>query len=263
MQGRKGVTVDLNGIYFVEIVRTGKNGLVEIETCPEAGKTNIGPKQRFWVEPDMLYPLLKGASDFSACSIHPKKDLYVLVPNSGITKGAYEAADSRLKSELLKTYDYFKAFKRLLEQRSTYKGRMPNAPFYAIYNVGEYTFARWKVIWAEQKEFCAAVASTAPMPCKGEQVFIPDHKLFFADFDTPELAYFLCGLLNSSLVRSFISSHVIKTQIGNIFKHLNIPCYDETNELHRRLATVTQKNHHKKASLCEIEQIATKILSKW
>ena len=247
VQGRKGVTVDLNGIYFVKVVRFGTDGLVEIETRPEAGKTNIGPKQRYWVEPDMLYPLLKGASDFSAYRIHPKDDLYVFVPNKGITKNYYEIADERLKSELPKTYSYFKSFKKLLEQRSTYKGRMPNAPFYAIYNVGEYTFAKWKVIWAEQKDFCAAVVSTKNMPWKGNQVFIPDHKLFFADFDTPEPAYYLCGLLNTNLVKDFISSHVIKTQIGNIFKHTILPHFDATRSSHIELANCVRMAHDSNA----------------
>jgi hypothetical protein len=244
VRGRKGVTVDLNGIYFVKILRTSTDGrLVEVETRPEAGRTNIGPKQKFWVEPDMLYPLLKGASDFSACHIHPKGEIYVFVPNAGITKEYYDAAKTRLTTKLPKTYSYFKSFKRLLEQRSTYKGRMPNAPFYTIYNVGEYTFAKWKVIWAEQKDFCAAVASSTTMPIRGEQVFIPDHKLFFVDFNDPNPAYFLCGLLNTKIVRQFVQSHVIKTQVGNIFKHVRLPKFNKKNSAHSKIVKLCKQAH--------------------
>lgn len=127
---------------------------------------------------------------------------------------------------------YFSSFRDLLIQRSTYRGRMPNAPYYAVYNVGSYTFAKWKVIWAEQKDFCAAVVSTAPVPCIGDRVVVPDHKLFFVSFDDPEPANFLCGILNTEKVRLFIESHVIKTQIGNIFKHLSVPQYDPNNDDH-------------------------------
>ena len=64
VEGKKGITCDLNGIYFVKIVGVSRNNtLVQIETRPEAGRTNIGPRQRFWVEPEMLYPLVKGAGD--------------------------------------------------------------------------------------------------------------------------------------------------------------------------------------------------------
>jgi hypothetical protein len=266
VQGRKGVTVDLNGIYFVKILRASMDGrLVEVETRPEAGRTNIGPKQKFWVEPDMLYPLLKGASDFSAYHIHPKEEHYVFVPNGGITKECYAAAETRLTTKLPKTYSYFKSFKRLLEQRSTYKGRMPNAPFYAIYNVGEYTFAKWKVIWAEQKDFCAAVASSITMPIRGKQVFIPDHKLFFVDFDKQDPAYFLCGLLNTRVVRQFIQSHVIKTQVGNIFKHVKLPKFNDKNDSHRKIVELCKQVHsvQEKKGIKIIEQIdflATKYL---
>lgn len=243
-QGRKGITVDLNGIYFVNVTRqNAETGLVEIETRPEAGKTDIGPKQRRWIEPDLLFPLLKGAGDFSACHVKPRDTLYALVPNHGITKEEYEAAEETIDAKLPKTRAYFRSFKKLLEERSTYRGRMPNAPYYAIYNVGDYTFAPWKVIWAEQKDFCAAVVSKAFVPLVGNRPVVPDHKLFFVEFDSPQPAYFLCGLLNTSKVRLFIESHVIKTQIGNIFKHLQLPEFDESKSGHRQLAKLVAQAH--------------------
>lgn len=243
-QGRKGITVDLNGIYFVNVVaENSKTGLVQIETRPEASKTDIGPKQRHWIEPDLLYPLLKGASDFSACYVAPKDDLYALVPNRGITKEEYEAAEETVETQLPKTHAFFRSFRTLLKQRSTYRGRMPNAPYYAIYNVGDYTFASWKVIWAEQKDFCAAVVSKASVPLGEDCPVVPDHKLFFVEFDAADPAYFLCGLLNTSKVRTFIESHVIKTQIGNIFKHLQLPEFDKAKADHWRLAKLVAQAH--------------------
>ena len=244
VQGRKGVTVDLNGIYFVSVTRINEDGsLVQIETRPEAGKTDIGPKQRYWIEPDLLYPLLKGASDFSACYVSPKEDLYALVPNRGITKEEYDAAEAQIDADMPLLGRYFASFSDLLVRRSTYRGRMPNAPYYAVYNVGSYTFAPWKVIWAEQKDFCAAVVSTASVPGANERVVVPDHKLFFVDFATAEPAYFLCGMLNTAKVRQFIESHVIKTQIGNVFKHLSVPRFDVQNPQHRELATLVRQAH--------------------
>ena len=243
-QGRKGITVDLNGLYFVSVKQVNeKKKLVQIETRPEAGKTDIGPKRSIWIEPDLLYPLLKGASDFSACYVNTKDDLYAIVPNTGITKSEYDEADIEINSKMPNLRQYFSSFRDLLIQRSTYRGRMPNAPYYAVYNVGSYTFAKWKVIWAEQKDFCAAVVSTAPVPCIGDRVVVPDHKLFFVSFDDPEPANFLCGILNTEKVRLFIESHVIKTQIGNIFKHLSVPQYDPNNDDHIKLAGLVAQAH--------------------
>lgn len=62
VQGRKGITADLNGLYFVSTGAANKTTkLVEITTRPEAGRTDIGKERTYWVEPHLLYPLLKGA----------------------------------------------------------------------------------------------------------------------------------------------------------------------------------------------------------
>ncbi len=245
VKGRKGITCDLNGIYFVNILNQNEtNGLVQIETRPEAGKTDLGPKRKFWIEPDLLHPLIKGASDFSDFSINPKKNLYALIPNKGITKKYYEEAEEIVETDLKNTYKYFKSYQKLLKDRSTYRGRMPNAPFYAIYNVGEYTFSPYKVIWAEQSgKFCSAVSSHFESTFIGKKTYVPDHKIFFVDFKKPKPAYFLCGLLNSIAVKNYINSHTISIQVGNIFKHLNLPEFDEDDKIHQEVSKLSQKAH--------------------
>ena len=114
ISGRKGVTADLNGVYMVRVVAENTaTGLVQVETRPEAGKTDIGPARRFWIEPDLLYPLLKGASDFSACEVHIQDQLYILVPNKGITGAEYSATEAAV-SRLKQTKKFFNHYKDLL-----------------------------------------------------------------------------------------------------------------------------------------------------
>jgi len=243
IQGRKGITADLNGIYFVEILSENKkNNLVKIRTRPEAGKTDIGPAQEFWVEPDLLFPLIKGASDFTRCHFEREHQLFAFIPNKGIIKKAYDESLATMTT-LSNTAKFFKAYQSLLKERSTFKGRMKNAPYYAIYNVGDYTFSPYKVIWAEQKDFCAAVASSYATPLLGQRPFIPDHKVFFADFDNPEQAYFLCGLLNSDTVIEYVKSHNISIQIGDIFKHMKLPQYKPKDVNHKKIITLAKECH--------------------
>lgn len=258
VQGRKGITADLNGIYFVEIADTNDiTGQVKIKIRPDAGKKDIGPAKTFWVEPDLLFPLVKGASDFSRCYFHRIHNLYVFVPNTGINRQAYSDAID-LVENLRNTKKFFASYKGLLENRSTYRGRMKlnGAPYYALYNVGEYTFAPYKVIWAEQKDFCSAVVSSDEVPLIGPRVFIPDHKLFFVDFHEKAPAYFLCGLLNSEIVIEWVKSHNISIQIGDIFKHMNLPEYNSKMSSHKKLVRLTESCH-------EINDLAkrTKVLS--
>ena len=245
VQGRKGITTDLNALYFVPVIASNEaGGLVQITTRPEAGRTEIGQARSFWIEPSLLYPLLKGASDFETCYLKPKHGLFVLVPNKGITQAAYTSAENDVDSKYKKVKAFFKTYQKQLEKRSTWSKRMINAPYYAVYNVGSYTFAPFKVLWAEQSgSFCAAVATSAEVPLIGARPYVPDHKIFFVEFAKEEPAYFLCGLLASTLVKEFVESHNISIQVGDIFKHMSLPKFDTKNAAHRKLAKLTKAAH--------------------
>ena len=223
ISGRKGVTADLNGVYMVRIVdENSKTGLVQVETRPEAGKTDIGPTRRFWIEPDLLYPLLKGASDFSACEIHIRERLYILVPNKGINAADYRAAEVEV-SRLKQTKKFLSHYKPLLEKRSTYRLRQTGAPYYAVYNSGTYTFAPYKVVWAElSTTFEATVFESENVPLVGARPYVPDHKVYFADFESKDMAHFVCGILNSSMVQEYVESHTIQIQVLSLI-HISEP----------------------------------------
>ncbi len=257
LAGRKGVTCDLNGVLLVNILDVNPtDGLVQIRTRPEAGRTDIGPARTFWVESDLLYPLLKGAADFSACHVHVQDNLYVFVPNTGINRADYEAAEA-VVDDLPKTSAYFRAYRKQLLARSTYKQRQSSAPEYVIYNVGAYTFAPYKVVWAElSKTFEAAVVTSAEMPNGGKRVFVPDHKIYFADFTDEAEAHYVCALLNSSLVREYVQSHTIQIQVSNIFKHLSLPEFEPKDGEHKKLAKLCKDAHSAKTEVKRAELLA-------
>lgn len=228
-EGRKGITCDLNGVYFVNVVDVSHDRrLVRIETRPEAGRTNIGHRQKFWIEADLLYPVIKGAADIAPCCFNPNHELYAIVPNRGITPAYFAETQNVMVQENPRLFEYFHHFERQLRNRSTYKTRMPTAPYYAIYNVGGYTFAPWKVVWPEQpgnSGLPVAVVNTRTLRGIGERLVIPDHKIYFAGFDEASKAFYLCGLLLCSTVQRFILSFHIMLQVGDIFKHMKLPEY--------------------------------------
>jgi hypothetical protein len=273
VEGRKGITTDLNGVYFVPVLQDNGNTaspLVEIQTRPDAGKSDIGAAKKVWIEPTMLYPLIKGASDFSACYLAPKDNLFALVPNSGIRKADYEASETALSTSVRKTKAFFNGFKARLETRSTLRGRMPGAPYYAMYNVGDFTFKPWKVIWAEMSgSFSAAVAGKGKVPMIGLRPYVPDHKIYFVALDHKATAHYLCGLLNAPMVAEFVESHNISIQVGDIFKHMQLPSYNAKDATHIALAADVEKAHtiddkKKRADLlAKIRTNADGILSAW
>lgn len=276
--GRKGITADLNGVYFVPIIES--NGtLVKVTSRPDAGKKAIGPVKTAWVEPELLYPLIKGAGDFEACYLNlldPKRTdplLYTFVPNTGIGKEDYAKSEAKMNlPSLTKTKAWFKSFRKLLDERSTYRRQMQSAgaPNYAVYNVGDYTFKKWKVIWPEMStRFYAAVAGSAKVPVAGMRPFVPDHKVYFVAFDDEETACFLCGLLNSPMVREWIESHNVSIQVGDIFKHLKLPEFDRLNSKHISLSQLVASAHGqhdsvlRKKIIAQIEAASEKILVSW
>lgn len=273
VQGRKGVTTDLNGIFMVRVLNSNANtGLVQIQTIPEAcGRKNreaITPARKFWIEPDALYPLVKGASDFSAYDFSPRNpDIYIIVPNAGIKRDDYKISESFISSHR-RLKNYFDYYDDVLCERSTYRIRQaPNgAPPYAIYNVGPYTFSPYKVMWPEQGRFVTAVASRGSVPLKDEdQPYVPDHKIYFVETEDAETAYYLSGVLNCNLVREYIESHTIGIQRSNIFKHLSVPRYEPSDDQHSKLSMLSRKAHfadpQKRDDLArKANQVARKIL---
>lgn len=272
-EGRKGVTCDLNGVYFVNVVNVSHDGkLVQIETRPEAGRIDIGPKRRFWVEHNLLYPVIKGASDLDMCRYKPQHELVAIIPNSGITSMYLSQSQMQVERDNPWLYDYFSTFEEQLKRRSTYRMRMKTAPYYAIYNVGEYTFAPWKVVWPEQpgkKGLPVAVVKNRTLRGIGEKIIIPDHKIYFAEFYDEQEALYLCGLLICSHVQKFITSFHIMIQVGDIFKHLRLPEFDGTNKRHVYLAKLVKMAHNefdirrKQDLLEQISRIGNLIVEQW
>lgn len=272
--GRKGITADLNGVYFVRSLDS-RNNLIQIESRPEGGKKDIGAARKAWVEDDMLYPLVKGAGDFDAFNLHLKKQgldkLLTFVPNTGIKAVNYNAADARMKGpDLTRTRAWFAHYQNLLAARSTYRRQMPNAPYFAIYNVGSYTFAPWKVIWPEMSSrFYAAVAGSASIPTGVEKPYIPDHKIYFAAFDEPGPAYYLCSLLNAPTVKEWIESHNVSIQVGDVFKHMNLPEYNGSNPRHLQVAKLSKAAHDantaadRASAISAMEPLTEAILTNW
>ncbi len=247
VNGRKGITTDLNGVYFVEAIDSNAaEKTVKIRTRPQEGKTDLGKPRDFWVEAQSLYPLAKGAGDLHPCYFLPENNLYAFVPNKGIDRASLDTAATNYSARTNpKTFNFFNAYKEFLGGRSTFKTRMKGAPFFSIYNVGDYTFASYKVIWAEMtSNFSAAVVTSGAVPGYGLRVYVPDHKLYFADFEEPEPAYFLCGLLHSEIIKEMIEAHNIATSMGDIFKHISLPQFDPSDSAHLTLSNLVKQAHN-------------------
>ena len=115
----------------------------------------------------------------------------------------------------------------------------------------------------------AAVAGSSTVPVVGLRPYVPDHKVYFVGFDNKKPAYFLCGLLNTPIVREWIESHTVSIQMGDVFKHMNLPQYDDANAAHLKLSRLVEKCHEehnaKKRALlvARAGEVGEDILARW
>lgn len=102
--------------------------------------------------------------------------------------------------------------------------------WYALGKIGPYTFAPYKVVWREQADqLTAAVISSGSA---GKQV-VPDHKLKLVPFEAEDAAHYVCGVLNSSLVRLVVKGYVVETSTSvHVMEHIGVPAFEARSGLH-------------------------------
>ena len=118
-------------------------------------------------------------------------------------------------------------------------------PFYRLDNVGPYTFQPYQVVWREQnKSMVACVVSSLDIKGLGEKTIVTDSKVLFCSFDNEQEAHFLCAVINSPMITKLIESYTIDTQRGvDILANIKIPKFDNSNEIHKKLADVSLVAH--------------------
>ena len=241
---RKGITTDLNGAYFVEIVDHNKGGIT-IQNNPELGKgkNRSIPKVKRLIESDHVFPLLLGRH-VSPYFINIDQNSYVILPQRGMH------GDPDLPITHPRTSSYFKVFNDWLQVRGSYKKYQKKHPYWSVWSTGTYTFSKYKVVWREiaSGRFCAACVSPLSHAALGEKIVIPDHKVYFIPTDDRDEAYFLTGILNSPLVSKAISSYAAQLSFGtSLCKYVKLPKYDGTNVDHMRIVGIVSNiyNEHR------------------
>jgi len=244
-RGRKGITTDLNGAYFVRVLGPGSapHLVTVVNDVTKRGKPV--PTHRFEVEASLLFPLLKGAKQIRPFRVEPAS-FAAIVPNVRVSGMMDEAT---FQQKFPAAHEHFVWVEEqtggALSARSTYRRMLAHsrAPFFNVYNVGDYTFSPVKVVWAEiARSLVAGIAGTNPLSAGWDaKVVVPDHKVYFAAFDDVQPARFLCALLNSTVVRNYVDAITEKLQVGALLDRVRLPAFDPENEHHRKLVVLAEE----------------------
>ncbi|MFA0781360.1 MAG: hypothetical protein RJAPGHWK_002888 [Candidatus Fervidibacter sp.] len=236
-EAHAGCCTWLNAVYWVNIVLKRPDGLVVVCNITEGAKVKVAEVTEP-IEPDLLYPLLRGR-DVRRWQAEPSA--WIIVPQDpNDPTRAYP--EKRLQADYPKTYGYLKRFEKELRNRSGYKQILSKREheFYGVMDIGTYTFAPWKVVWREQ----ASTMTASVVSPKNGKPAVPDHKLMLVDCQSEEEAYFVCACLNSSIGQMVAVSYAVEIQMDpHILEHIRIPRYDPEDPVHRRLAELSHEAH--------------------
>ena len=236
-QARVGVHCHGNGVFWMEVLERRPDDLLVVRNIPESGRSEIEAIQAA-LEPNLVHPLLRGR-DVSQWKTDPI--LFILLPHEE-TDPANAVPVEDMKERFPKTFIYLHRFKEFLGRRSGYQKYFDSsrAPFYSMYNVGEYTFAPFLVVWRE----VASGLVTAVVPGAARGGPVSDHKLTLVPCRRADEAHFLCACLSSSPAKLVVAAYAVNVQIStHVLNHVAVPAYDRDSSLHRRLAESSQRAH--------------------
>jgi SAM-dependent methyltransferase len=236
-----------NGVYWVEVVLQRPDGLVVVRNLTEGTKVKVDEVTEV-IEPDLLYPLLRGR-DVRRWRAEPSAR--ILMVQDPIKRRGIDETD--LQTHYPRTYAYLKRFEAVLRARAAFKryftrsergGRVvETGPFYSMFDVGDYTFAPWKVVWPN----IASSLEAAVISNHDGKLIIPQHIITLIGCTAEDEAHYLCALINSSCANFAAKAY---SQRGgksfgdpHILEHIRIPRYVPSHPLHRQLAELSQTAH--------------------
>ena len=224
-------------MFWVEIIAERPGGIQIISNITAGARRKVESTQAA-IESELVFPLLRGAN-IQRWKAVPEASI-ILTHKEGMRLKAIP--EKTMQIDFPKTWAYLKRFESPLRKRAAFRRYFKHdAPFYSIFNIGDYTFSNWKVVWREQAStFMAAVVGPHKM-----RPIAPDHKLMIVAVDSRREAHYLCAALNSSPSCLAVAAYAIQIQMDtHILKYVGVPQFSQNNKTHLRLAELSQDAHN-------------------
>lgn len=263
---RLGARVEPYGVFWLELKQVFANGELLVRNLAEKGERKV-PNVEERIEGDLVFPAVRGA-DIQRWYTSPR--IYVLISQDYATRTGY--SETEMKRQWPRTYSYLTRFKDTLISRAAYKKYHEEVgnPFYSQYNVSDYTFARYKVVWKRMaNDLVAAVISQHKTPF-GYKTVIPTDTTSLIATDGEAEAHYLCALLNSKPIREFVRSYSSAGRgfgAPSVMNHLGISKFDKANRCHAELAALSEKIHGAKvkdsgADVAPLEEQVNRVVTR-
>ncbi|MBC8525470.1 MAG: N-6 DNA methylase, partial [Candidatus Cloacimonetes bacterium] len=253
-----GIYASPYGVFWLNVKEVRPDRLVVIENMYGRGKWKIKSVSQS-IESNLIFPAICGA-DILKFGI--KNNFCLLVPQNPKTQKPY-SKDWMFQNAPL-TYAYLKQFEKILHSRGSkpLKELAEKTEFYAIFGVGRYTFAKYRVVWKRMTaKMSAVVLSKIKTDFSIKSIISTETTAFFA-LDRKDESHYLCAILNSEIVNDFIKSFSAAGRgfgTPSIMNNFAIPKFNNDNEIHKKLAELSEKAHNLVKKGKSIESVENKI----
>jgi hypothetical protein len=245
-QARRGASTEPYGVFWLEVKQVLASGDLLVRNLVEKGKRKIQQVEER-IEPDLVFPAVRGA-DIQRWQATPQ--IYILMSQDPKTSEPYP--ETQMKKDWPRTYGYLTRFRDVLLSRGskTVRQLAERTAFYAMFGIGEYTVARYKVVWKRMaNDLTAAVISQQKTPF-GHKTIIPTDTTSLIASENEEEAHYLCALFNSTPVRDFIKSYSSAGRgfgAPSVMSHIGIPKFEPQSPLHQKMTQLSHMLHDFKA----------------
>ncbi len=204
MFGKGLDTRGANGVYFVEILTSHRNGRVIVANQPALGRDRAVTRRPREIDARLVYPLLRG-KDVRPWVATP--GAYVMAPYAEASKGGM------LSEEELRqypgAYEFLSQFKKKLQARKPPPRRkwdLGGVDWYKLDGPFEFMFGSYKVVVRELEHGPSAAIVRARYDDKlgRTATTLVDHKLCYSSIESEENALYLVGMINSSLIQRLL-----------------------------------------------------------
>ena len=240
---RLGARVEPYGVFWLRLKEVRPDGKLVVENQHDRGKREVKLHSSA-IEPDLVYPAVSGG-DIVRFGI--KEPFYLLISQDPAKRRPFP--EEWMLDHVPLTYAYLKQFEKVLLTRGSkvVKQFADRTEFYAMFGIGGYTFARYRVVWKRMAaKMSAVILSTLKTPFGTKPIIATDTCSLFTAKNAEE-AHYLCAILNSTIVGDYIRSFSSGGRgfgAPSVFKNLAIPLYDARNKIHFKLSNLSRKAHH-------------------
>ena len=193
----------------------------------------------------LIYPIVTGPN-IEPFRYKNQNDFCILPYDKGNTSKPIDVATMISKNNEL--FEYLVNHKELIEQQSEKSKEMHRGDeFYALSKIGPYTFAKNIVAARDNSKFCASVINKTTTPW-GElkQTICVKHTIIISQDKTGRFisqaeANYICGILNSDIVISYIHNSFKINGFSLNKSNLYLPLYDKENPLHKKISETASR----------------------